>query len=184
MRYTNVSKKVKQSGVTLIEMTLAIIILSIVLSSVTSFLSSSTTAYIVVEKNLENNNKLNYAMTRITNELKSMNYDYTNSIFELANTSDDTRIEFDDASANTIIIAFSGGQLTISYSVPGPATAHTLVDSVSAFSFAYYQSDGTTTVDPTADPINTIVFIEFDITLTDDGINYHSKSRVALKEIE
>jgi len=183
MNRRNSNIKFKQAGLTLIEMVLALIVLSIVVASMTNFLSSSAKAYSLVESSLQNSNKLNYAMARITNELKSMNYDYAGQIFDLAATSDNTRIEFDDASANTIIIAFAGSQLTISYSVPGPATSYTLVDNVSAFAFTYYQSDGTTTVDPTTDPIDTIVFVEFDLTLTDNGINYHSKSRVVLRDM-
>ena len=59
------------------------------------------------------------------------------------------------------------------------ATLYTLADNVSAFTFIYYQIDGTTTT--TVD--TEIEFVEFDLTITADGNDYQGKTRVALKNL-
>lgn len=169
--------KNKQAGVTLIELVLSIIILSVIVISMSNFMSSSTKAYNVVQSSTENHNQLSYAMGRMGNEIKSV--DYVNPNFVINNNYSASKFEFDNTDGVTVILEYTLGVLSLSYSTVAGGTAYTLADSVTSFSFDYFKSNG---VDPPAD-VTEIQFIEFDLTITDDGVNYHSKSRVGLRNL-
>lgn len=167
----------KQSGVTLVELTLAMIILSITAVSMSSFLSGSARAYDGVENSVKNFNKLAYAMDRTASELKKLGHSGSGGSFQI-NSSSSTGINFTNTDGNTIAFSYASGELGLSDSAVG-ATVYTLADNVSAFTFIYYEIDGTTATTVQAD----IEFVEFDLTITADGGDYRGKSRVALKNL-
>ena len=168
-----------QMGVTLIELVLVILILSIAAVAMSTFLSSSTKAYNTVEKSTDGYNKLTYSMSRLSNEIKTADYDSAVPGFIINGNYSATHFEFDNIDGITVVLNYASNKLTLSYSSLAGGTAYTLVDNVSAFSFTYYKSNG---VDTPADETE-IEFVEFDLTIVIDNVNYHSKSRVALRNL-
>ena len=174
--YTNVKR---QAGVTLIELVLVILILSVAAVAMSNFLSSSTKAYNAVEKSTDGYNKLTYAMSRLSNEIKTVDFDSAVPSFVINGNYSTTHFEFDNVDGVTVVLTYASNNLTLSYSSLAGGAAYTLADNVSSFSFTYYKSNG---VDTPASETE-IEFVEFDLTIVIDNVNYHSKSRVALRNL-
>jgi len=175
------SLKSHNVGFTLIELTMTIIILSIISVSLASFMSSSVKAYIVSMDNARGVDELRYAMNRLSYEIRNVDHNGTEYqlVTNIGGGPASTRFEYVNTDGATIVFEYDAGAglLTIDDSAVGVVGA-ILANQVTAFDFNYYQSDGVSSASNGAN----LFFVEFQISLQEAGVTYSSRSRVALRD--
>ena len=163
--------KKKQKGLTLVEVVVSIIVLSIIALVVARFVESSSESYSATKNNIAVLTKLRLLDERLTKEIRRTNY----SIGYDINTATNTVFGFTDVDGVTISFSYNGSDtVQVSYDVPAVISA--ISDQLTAFDFNYYQFDGTATA-----VLADIRFVEWVMTLTENGISYSLTNRVALR---
>ena len=167
-----------QSGLTLIELVLVMVVMSLISVPIGNYLSGSVKAFSSSKDSINGLNELRYSMTRISQEIRDVDHD--GSQYQIATPGTDmtdTTFTFINTSTNNISLHYDGGQLTISDSSVG-VSAFTLANQVTAFDFNYYQQDGIT---PAVDGSD-LIFVEFELSLQENGVSFQARSRVALRD--
>ena len=166
-----------QHGFSLIELVVSIIVLSLIAVTISSFMGRSVIGFTKSKDNITALSKLRYIDRRLAKELRLVNHDGAGS-YDVT-TMTNTTFEFTDTSgANDVTISYAGTTLNIDYT--NPAVNGDLSREVTAFSFNHYQSDGVTAANNGTD----LVFVEYNITVTENDASYSARSRVMLRDLK
>jgi len=171
------------SGFTLMELILVIIVLSVISVSLASFMTNSVKAYLVSLENARGVDEVNYVTNRFSLELRNVDHDGTDYQIDAADLtvgSVNTQFIYDNTDGATITLSYDAGSGLLSItdsSVSG--SAFTIADQVTAFDFNYYQSDGVTAATDGAN----LKFVEFQISLQEGDVTYSSRTRIALRDL-
>ncbi|MDH5229376.1 MAG: type II secretion system GspH family protein [Gammaproteobacteria bacterium] len=163
----------RQSGFTLMEMVITITIVGLLAGVSGSLLTGGFRAYESNSQAVQLLANLRYAMERVTREVMSMQaitggYDIT--------TMSANRLQFTKGDGVAVDIIINPPLMSLTYSsVPG--VIPTLVDSVQAASFSYFQMDGLTP----ALNANEISFVQIEINLKRNQVAYTQRTRVAMR---
>lgn len=163
----------RDKGFTLIEMAMALVVLSIVLLAGFQLLSTSMVAYNHKSDDMHLLDKLGYAVTRISREVREMSS--TSGVYDIT-TMTASRLVFAKTDGVNVTLDQTGTLLTLDYdSVAGGPFE--LCDEVSAFTLNYYQGDGITAATGASD----VAFIEVDMTLSQSGRSFSQRTRTRLR---
>lgn len=163
----------RQRGFTLIEMVLAITVMSIVALVGAQILASGSASYTSATDSIDTFAKLRYAMTRMAAEIREANYNGTQ--YQIA-TMASNQLVFTKQDTTTVTIAASGSNVTLGYS--SPVVTATLTDQLSSLAFAYYQSDAQTAATSAAN----VAYVQVTLTLSESGTLYSRRQRIALRD--
>lgn len=163
----------RQRGFTLIEMVLAITVMSIVALVGAQILASGSASYSAATDSIDTFAKLRYAMTRMAAEIREANYNGTQYQFT---TMASNQLVFTKQDTTTVTVATSGSNVTLGYS--SPAVTATLTDQLSSLAFAYYQSDAQTAATSAAN----VAYVQVTLTLSESGTLYSRRQRIALRD--
>ena len=160
----------KQSGLTLLELVIAIIIMGIIGTATSSYLLNSVQAYFATESNINALTKSRLIDIRLETELREINF---NSIGAGFNNTNLSYTNIDTVTAVEINYNAVSNNLELNYD----AITTTLSDNITVFTFNYYR-ENLTTVIPGTDPASDIIFIEYSYSISEDGVTYSSTGRV------
>jgi MSHA biogenesis protein MshO len=161
-------------GWSLIELVLVIVVLGILAAFVGPLLLSSLRAYDLTSNTVSIYSKMRYAMERMAREIREVRRSPADAAnFDISSMTAST-LTFFKGDGTQVTVSSGGGNLTLNY--VGTASG-TLTDQVSAFTFAYYQQDGTTAATNAAN----VAFVEFSLTLTLGTNNFANRQRVDLR---
>ncbi|MDH5547856.1 MAG: prepilin-type N-terminal cleavage/methylation domain-containing protein [Gammaproteobacteria bacterium] len=176
-RKSNRLKLSFQSGFSLIELAITIIVLGLVVAAISGFMGRSILGFSRSVENISALTKMRYIDQRLAKELRLVNYN-AGAYVLTANTTA-TKFEYTDISgANDVVISYNGTD-TLNISYTNPATNGDLSREMSAFSFNYYTSDGVTAA---AVDGSDLVFVEYSFTITENNATYSTSSRVMLRD--
>lgn len=164
----------QQRGFSLIELTLAIVVMGIVALTGSQIVSSGIDAYSETKEAVATLNSAIYTMERLKREIRATWY--TGGAYSVV-TCTASRYQFTRSDGVIVDIQSAPPLVTMGYSAP--AVSATLTDQVSTFSFAFYQSDGTAMTLPCS-PAN-LAYVEVSYELVDDAANYSRRMRIALR---
>jgi len=170
----------KQNGLTLIELVLAIIIMSIIGTTITSFSLNSVKAYGAVEENLTALTKMRLINTRLDIELREVDHDGTNFSIDAGYDTNALLFANIDPAIPTVKFEYDGGANELKLDYADPAIT-ILSDNVTAFTFNYYDTNGDP-LTPGVDPETDIVFVEYSYDISEGNATYSSTSRVLLRD--
>ena len=165
----------QHKGFTLIETVIVIFMSAVLLTALSLFIANSMGTYENVMNQSSALNKLRYVVERISKEVRQVNH--TGAAYQI-NTFTSTQFDYFNSSGVQIVFDYDAATdlLTVSYS--SPAVSSTMSDNVSALSFNYYESDGTTVALAAAN----IAFVELSLSINEGGVTYASQTRVALRD--
>jgi len=149
-------RKQKQTGFSLIEMLLVVIILSIIAALGGQMLSTGFNSYFTGRDIINAEWQGRYGLQRMSRELRDVR---SATAADLV-TSPANQITFTDNNANVITYALSGSTLT--------RNGQPLADGVSALSFDYIEDDGITTAAAAVD----VWYISATVNITLNGSVY------------
>lgn len=144
------------SGFTLIEMIIVIVILSILAAMASSLISQGTNAYLLGKSILTANSEGQIAMQRLSDDLMAIPFSsaMTNATSSV--------IAFSDANGNTIQYALNGNDLTLTQN----GASDILADGISNFNLTYLDRYGAATT-----TIASIRYIQVSFSIIDNTIN-------------
>lgn len=165
----------QQTGHTLIEMIIAIVILGLLGAAAGYGLQNGALAFVNTTDAVHTLGKLRLASERLGREIREMRRDpLTPAAYDIV-TMNATTLTFTKADGTGVTLNSAPPRITLAYSAP--AGTHTLTDAVSSLTFAYYQADGLTPATGSGD----LAFIEFELVLNHNGNAYPQRARVALR---
>ena len=163
-----------ESGFTLIEMILVIIIVTIIAASGATTLTNSVLAWRVAPDVVDTLSKLRGATERVQREVRetrrnpaaTASYDITAM----------TASQFSFTKSDGTDVGFSIAPPLVNINYSDPATTSVLINQVNSASFSYFQLDGSSATNN-----SDIAFVEFAIELTNGGNSYPQLIRVGLR---
>lgn len=164
-------------GMTLVEMVIAIIVVSIVLAASAPIIANVFRDYITTRSALDATSKARLAVERIVREIRDVNFNFGAGAYQFT-TMTPTNATFTKTDGTTVAVTVAGSNVNLSYN-SGPAQL--LTDDLNALTIDYFQQDGAT---PTADPaLVRFVRIGLDLNVRDTATAVHTEStRVALRD--
>ncbi len=164
-------------GFTLIEMVAAMVIAGILVAVSVPMLSNGFRAYEASRASLATISKLRYATERMAREIREVrrNAPTTYDISAPSPIAAGNSITFTKQDGVTVTIAQAGPTVTLTYSAP-IATA-ILTDQLSSLQFNYFQADGVTAANTTAN----VAFVQITLSLTQGTATYSQRTRVGLR---
>lgn len=159
----------QHQGFTLIEMSMTLVIFSVIALGGFQLLSSGMLAYNDNQGNLQAMSKAAHAASRLGQEVRNS---ASGGISAVTSNS----LQFTKTDGTVVSVALAGSRITLDYDTlaGGP---YTLCDEVTAFTLNYYTGDGATA---TADPA-LVAYVDIALTVTHDGRSYARQTRVALR---
>jgi prepilin-type N-terminal cleavage/methylation domain-containing protein len=165
----------QQTGYTLIEMIIAIVILGLLGAAAGYGLQNGALAFVNTTDAVHTLSKLRPASERLTREIREIRRDpLTPAVYDIT-TMNATTLAFTRADGTGVTLNSAPPLATLAYS--NPAGTHTLTDEVGSLTFAYYQADGITPATGSGD----VAFVEFELVLSHNGNAYPQRARVALR---
>jgi len=164
----------RHSGMTLIEIVISLVVLSIILVVAGQFVLSSATMFNIGKSNITTLNKLRFANERLSKEIRHV--DFTGSQYDIT-TKAASRFVFTKTDGTAVDFNLNGTDLEMTYSTLSVTPTPILLDNVTSLDFNYYQYDGTT-----ANAAADVKEVEFEIMVTESGISYSTKTRILLKD--
>ena len=166
----------KNSGFTLIEMVVTMVLLGIVAAIAAPMLVAGARAFDATTTGLSTLSNLRYATERIARELREVQY--TGGAFSFgAGGMTATSVSFTKGNGTVVTIARALPNATLQYSA-GPAVTAVLTDQVSDLQFAYYQRDGVTA----ATGNGNVAIVQVTLTLNNPVTgSYVQRTRVTLR---
>lgn len=161
------------SGFTLIELTVVILVLAIIAAVMAPLMANSFRAYETNQSNLVTLSKLRYATERMAREVREVRFNGTNYQITMGLTS--LSFTKNDAANTVVTITAAPPLVTLQYSVP-PMSA-TLTDQVGALQFRYFNIDNI----ETASNVD-VAYVDMELTLNDpNSVPAVQRTRVALR---
>lgn len=167
-------------GMTLIEMVLAIVIVSIILAATAPIIGNTFQSYITTRSALDATSKARLAVERIAREIRDLNFNFGAGAYQFA-TMTPTNATFTKTDGTTVAIAAIGANVNLSYSTLLGGAPQLLTNDLNALNFRYLQENGTTT---TTNPA-LVRFVEIGLTLNvpdTTGAVHAETTRVALRD--
>ncbi len=164
-----------QSGFTLIEMVMAMVILGLLGAAAGYGMVNGTLAFVRSTDAVHTIGKLRIAGKRMEREIREVRRDLVTPALYDISTMNATTLAFIKTDGTTVTLNSAPPLATLAYS--SPAGTYTLTDEVSALTFAYYQADGTTAATGNSD----VAYIEIELVLTRAGNLYPQRTRAALR---
>lgn len=176
------------SGFTLVELVISIMLIGILGAVGSSMISDSFTTTRMVDANDASMGQARYALERLAREIREIKYVSGTGTYCI-NTMTATNLAFyktsgtldPTCSTNTITIAIlnSGSNLTLQYSSPAVTSSLSNQVDTNGFQLLYYQKDGTTA----ATSGSNIAFVQIKLTVKDStsGQSISQRTRVALR---
>lgn len=130
-----------QSGVTLLELVLVIILLGILSVISMNMISDSYVTTRTINNGNANTSTARYAMERISREIRQVTFD-TNTKLVVISTAASTQMSFTKSELSVdklVTIRLNGQSLTLSN--PTPSTESVLAEHVTSFSLRYFDSN-------------------------------------------
>ena len=159
-----------QSGFTLLEMVISIVIVGIIATLGADLIGAGTDAGTAINKNIDRLTKSRYALSRMALEISET--EYASSKYTISRMRAD-QITFTKKDGETVDILFASPNVTINYgSITGN---YTLIDQVSSLVFSYYQNDGVAA----ANLNSNVAYIQIDLTSSGTS-SYTRTQRIAL----
>lgn len=169
--------RLAENGFTLMEMVITLTLIAILAGIAVPFMGNAAQAYNSTTNGLQTVDKLHYASERLVRELREIrhngvNYDITTSV-----TTAGSNIRFRKSDLEWVNIKTNAPNLTMNYEALATGTHFTLSDGLTSITFDYFQSDGTSI--PTGS--GNVAYIEFELVLNNNSVNYSQRTRVALR---
>lgn len=165
----------KQSGFTMIEMIVSLVILSVLGATAGTGLIGGVRAFSAGSDDLQTLGKLRYASERMAREIREIRRDSANpDNFDIA-AMNATTLRFTRGNGTTVTLIADPPVISLAYGVP--AGTWTLADEVGSMEFAYYQNDGSSIATSNAN----VAFVEFNLELSRDGKAFPQRTRIALR---
>jgi len=146
----------KQSGFSLIEFVIVIVILGLLAAMSSILLSQGFGAYSNSSDMLDANSQGEFAMQRMSRDIQMIR---SSTDVTVAGTN---QLSFIDINNNTVSYSISGTNLICTRN----GNAETLASGVNNLSFTYYGSDGNTP------PISNAGYVRIALTITQNNVNY------------
>jgi prepilin-type N-terminal cleavage/methylation domain-containing protein len=169
-------------GMTLIEMVLAIVIVSIVLAASAPLIANTFQSYFSTRNALDATSKARLAVERIAREIRDVNFTAGAYAFSSVNpgiTNNTTFTKTDGVT--TVTVATALPQVTMGYSSVLAGAGQLLTDDVASLGFQYLREDLTNTGVTAAN----VRFVEITLTLNVPGTTgavHTERTRVALRD--
>jgi prepilin-type N-terminal cleavage/methylation domain-containing protein len=163
-----------QNGFTLVEMVAALTVLALLAAIVGPLLTNGARAYNESAAAVHTLSKLRIASERLVRETREIRRDGSGN-YDISLPLSSTTLEFFKTDNERVTISATVPLVTLAYASIGGTPV--LSDEVSAFSFSYFQADGSLPAIDNSD----VAFIEFELVLTHAGNNYAQRSRIALR---
>lgn len=165
----------QQTGYTLIEMIIAIVILGLLGAAAGYGLQNGALAFVNTTDAVHTLGKLRPASERLAREIREIRRDpVTPALYDIT-TMNATTLAFTKGDGTVVTLNAAPPLATLAYS--DPVGTHTLSDGVGSLTFSYYQADGLTPATGNGD----VAFIAFELVLVHNGNTYPQRSRVALR---
>jgi prepilin-type N-terminal cleavage/methylation domain-containing protein len=185
----------RDSGFTLIELVISIVLLGILAAVGSSMIVDSFTTSRMVNAEIASESQARYALERLAREIREIKYasssttpttscsDGTTDKYCIA-TNTTTKLIFTNGAGvtvtiDTLIINFNSSNMNLRLTYSTDNVIQTLCTNVSLFTLAYYMKDGVTTASVTSD----VRFVGITLTRTDltSGQGISQRIRVALR---
>lgn len=167
-----------QAGLSLVELVVAIIIMGIIGLIISHYMSSSVIAFLSTKNNITALQKTHLIDSRLEAELKEVNHNGTS--YDINSAFNSTTLTFTNIdSSTTVEINYDGALNILKLDYTSPAVT-ILSDGVTAFSLSYFQADGTTSSTPGT--VSEIEFVQYNYTISENGVSYASTGRVFLRD--
>jgi len=165
----------RQRGYSIIQMIMSLVILSILGTTAGYGLVGGARAFSKSTDGLQTLGKLRYASERMVREVREIRRDnLTPTNFDIT-VMTATRLQFTRGNGMEVTLQANAPLLTMAYAVP--TGTWILTDEVNSMTFSYFQNDGVTMATNKAN----VAFIEFNLELSQDGLLYPQRTRVALR---
>ncbi len=162
-----------QSGFTLLELVMVIVIIGIIGATGAQLLSGGVEAYETGRKQLATLGKARYAADRLAWEIRQT--EYTGASYNITSLTS-SQFRFVKTDGETVTVNSSAGNMQLTYNSVGFATP--LTDQLSNLTFSYYQADGQTA----ATVASQVRYVEANFTLDNGVAMFPRRIRVALRE--
>lgn len=161
-------------GFTLVELVMAIIVLSVIAALTAPMLLKGMQAYEGTHGSLRTLDQLRYATERLAREIRETNLNAGSYAINMAAAPPLTLTKTDGV---VVTVSSAGSDLNLGYSAP--AVADVLSDQYSTVAFAYFDANGNATASG-----SDVRYVEITLTLTNpgNGQNYSQRTRVALRD--
>jgi type II secretory pathway pseudopilin PulG len=161
-------------GWSLVELVMVIIIVGTLAAFIGPLLLKAVSAYDMTEGTVGAYAKMRYAMERIAREVREVRRSPADTANLDISSMTAINFTFYKADGTQVAITFAAPNVTLNY--VGTASG-TLTDQVSAFTFAYYQQDGTTAATNAAN----VAYVQASLTLTEGTNNFANRQRFDLR---
>lgn len=168
-------------GMTLIEMVLAIVIVSIVLAATAPIIGNTFQSYITTRSALDATSKERLAIERIAREIRDVNFAAGAYAFTSVNPGTTNTTAFTKTDGVTVTVATALPQVTLGYSNLLAGTGQLLTNDVASLGIRYLREDLT---NPGVTAAN-VRFVEITLTLNvpnTTGALHTERTRVALRD--
>lgn len=150
-------RSLHESGFTLIEMVIVIVILAILAGIANSILTEGLTGYIQGENIVTANWQGQVALQRMSREIRLINSS------NMISTMTGSNLAFTNINSDTVAFSLSGTSLTLTLN----GNSQILADGIQSLTFSYFDKNGTSTA------INSAVrYITLSINVTYQNANY------------
>ena len=163
------------AGFTLIEVTIVIVVLSIMLVFTTPMMLGSFRAYEANQTNLVTLSKLRYATERIAREVREVRYTAGAYVIPTMNPNS---VSFTKEDATSTGVTITGVPPTVTLRYNPPDMTATLTDQVSALQFDYFDINNSNVGVTSAN----VAYVDVTLTLTDPNSGPATqRTRIALR---
>lgn len=183
----------RESGFTLVELVIALVLLGIVGAVGVTMISDSFTTTQMINADSASRAEARYAVERLAREIREVKYlsagnycfismDTTSLVIQKRNNGD-TNVDNCSTGTTAVAITYSGTHLTLLYTPPG-GSASPLSSQVSAFSLTYWGLDqsGNLISNPSAANVR-LVDIALTVADATSGQQIAERTRVALRNL-
>lgn len=165
--------RVIQTGFSLVEMVVSIVVLGILAAITAPVFSTSMRGYAESDAHLTTLSKARYATERIARELREVQYNAVTGNF-LFTAMGANNVSFTKQDLTTVTLNVAGANLNLRYAPPNITAP--LTDELTALTLTYLNTNGAPGANAT-----TVRAIDVSLTLTNRGVSHTQRVRVGLR---